>query len=210
MKFLIRCEPPIILSKLKENYGSWSRFTDDEFEELWLSLEKMQGNFCAYCENNLVGRDKHIEHFVPRSRNSRLTFEWENLFGSCNSSNNCGRYKDVKVTDYDINNILKPDIDDASEYFTFSSTGGINIKKNLSDTSFFKAEETIRVLNLDSTELNSIRRTLLGGYIQVAKEKLDLMEICDNEEDIDLILREYMQIIKDMPFYSALFQLIFN
>jgi uncharacterized protein (TIGR02646 family) len=50
----------------------------------------MQGQRCAYCECDISIADKHIEHFVQRSRDVRKTFEWSNLFGSCKRSDSCG------------------------------------------------------------------------------------------------------------------------
>lgn len=214
MRSLIRDSEPDCLARMRKSYASWYDVTKEDKAEIWVSLDKMQQEFCAFCEKNMRGQNKHIEHFIARSRNNKLTFIWSNLFGSCNSVDHCGRYKDNKVSNYDENFLIKPDSCN-SVYFNFLNDGTILPKQNLSPEDTTKATETIRVFGLDSSVLNSSRRTILVGYEQIAKEYNELIkEIIaigepGSESFIEETITEYNKYIESQPFYTALSQLVF-
>ena len=98
MHKLDRTAPPRCLKKYDYRRDRWNDVTDREKHEIWQQLEKMQGRLCAYCESKLTEK-RHIEHFRQRSSFSKLTFEWENLFGSCNREDSCGKFKDKQSYD---------------------------------------------------------------------------------------------------------------
>lgn len=214
MKFLFRSAEPDCLADMKKRYTNWADVTVDDKVIIWLSLDKMQNNYCAFCEMNLKGMRKHIEHFISRHRNNVLTFEWANLFGSCDNSEHCGRYKDSKISDYDERNLIKPDENDPRNSLFFSPEGDINVKLGLSQEEQLKASETIRVFGLDAPNLVAARRTILRSYAQTAKEHAELIELVFNENEENMkeliaeIYAEYNKAILDQPFSTALRQLI--
>lgn len=148
MRKLIRSETPDCLKKYRHGLHKWSDVTPPDREIIWRQFEIMQNGFCAYCECLL--RSKHIEHFKNRDAYPKNTFEWENLFGSCDDRNRCGHYKDSKyVKPYSVTNILKPDEDNVNKYLLFLTNGHVITKLDLTENDKFKAYETIRVFNLD-------------------------------------------------------------
>lgn len=211
MRYLIRNDEPLCLVSMRSKYSCWSEVLPSEKSELWDSLEQMQQKFCAFCEREMKGDKKHIEHFIARSRNNSLTFIWSNLFGSCDSTENCGRYKDSKVKDYNENNLIKPDQDNPLSFFIFLEDGLIAVKKGLSQIDELKAKETIRVFGLNSTLLKASRQIIFTGYREIAKTYYELLNEFDpnDTETIAEIVDEYKQNLEGQPFFSALFQLIF-
>ena len=137
-------------------------------DEIWIELDKMQSGYCAYCECHL--KRKHIEHFKTRAAHPRETFSWGNVFGSCGDSakaggwGRCGIYKDADAGKYNIAELVKPDVDDPNDYFLFLISGIVIARPSLTGSALRKAEETIRVLNLneDSVLFNSRRKAILA------------------------------------------------
>jgi len=214
MKFLVRNAEPVCLVVMKRKYSGWGDVTFSDKQEIWLSLDEMQNNYCAFCEMTLKGMRKHIEHFISRCRKNVLTFEWTNLFGSCDNSEHCGRYKDIIISDYDENNLIKPDENDPRNFLSFSPEGDISVKLGLSEENELKATETIRVFGLDAPDLVAARRTILSGYNQIAKEYVELVDLAISEGGenikvlVDEIYAEYSITILDQPFSTALSQLL--
>jgi uncharacterized protein (TIGR02646 family) len=134
----------------------------------------MQGGRCAYCEA-LIPPDsdkRHIEHFRQRSRYRAGTFDWKNLFGSCNRHGTCGDHKD-KCEIYPHEHLIKPDEEDPETYLVFSPDGSIRPRAHLTGTALHRAKETIRILNLDGPT-RQIRETELMGYVQMLKDFSEL------------------------------------
>jgi uncharacterized protein (TIGR02646 family) len=66
-----------------------------------------------------VTTTRHIEHFRQRSRYHQGTFEWDNLFGSCNRPDNRGKHKD-QCGNYDYQDLIKPDVE-ATKHLPFAT-----------------------------------------------------------------------------------------
>ncbi|QYJ79856.1 retron Ec78 anti-phage system effector HNH endonuclease PtuB [Shewanella acanthi] len=176
-------------------------------EEIWEALDKMQGGFCVYCECKLVR--KHIEHFKTRDEFPQDTFKWDNLFGSCGDStkpggwNRCGIYKDSRAGNYNINEIIKPDVDDPNEYFLFLTSGKIEPKNEISEINLKKAQETIRVLNLnDDTTLFNRRK---NAILAIQDEIEELYELQDElADDFNTFLNDNINETIGKEFKTAL------
>lgn len=122
-------------------------------EKLWEALIEMQRNTCAYCEAELEA-DSHIEHFAKRRSHSDLTFAWSNLFGSCSRSNCCGHFKDKESnthSNYRLQELIKPDIEDPWTYLIFGSDGRVSVRDGISADDQKKGQKTIDVLNLNAS-----------------------------------------------------------
>ncbi|HGF5952499.1 retron system putative HNH endonuclease [Escherichia coli] len=121
MKFLRRIYPgPNVLSSYDFNTQTWDDVSSSDKKDIWVDLVKMQGKVCAYCERkiNLTKEgDKHIEHFKRKGIHRELTFNWENLFGSCGEKQRCGFYKDKQ--EYNEGDLLKADEMDPEDFFCF-------------------------------------------------------------------------------------------
>ena len=183
--------------------------------EIWHELTQIQGNRCAYCESDLGDKQCHIEHFRQRKALKGRpayregTFEWDNLFGSCNSESHCGDYKDENCFDYDHRDLIKPDIDDPDDYFVFVADGSIHPRDDLDGDSLRKAEETIRVFNLDhdaersAGSLRFRRWQAIAGYVQTGEYLAEIAELYTEEEWLPL-LQEEIDRTADLPYATAI------
>ena len=81
MKKLNRADAPEpeCLKTLAKGPSDWDRARGDK-QQIWTSLEAMQGTLCAYCEGDLGRLGRHIEHFRARAEFPSLMFSWSNLF----------------------------------------------------------------------------------------------------------------------------------
>ncbi len=170
MHKLNRGNAPICLKNYQHGKHKWGSDkhgnpipTIEERAEIWTALETMQGTRCAYCETIISEENRHIEHFQQRNRYPQGTFEWKNLFGSCNQKGCCGDYKD-KCGEYDPADLIKPDVDNPEDFFLFTSDGSIQIRTELNTTDRKRAEETIRVFNLNQNRLINTRNNLYKRY----------------------------------------------
>lgn len=195
MRKLSRPLEPNCLQRLKSSSPTVWNLSQSDKDVIWQSLNAMQSNFCAYCEGALIEKECHIEHLIPqnilKAIRGRSIYEWDNLFGSCDNSEHCGRYKDHIVRDYDSKNLIKPDLDDSSKYLSFLESGSVVVQNNLNTSSEMKAKETIRILNLDCSRLKNLRAKKIGEF---QMQYLNLEEI---KESIDLTNKE------DQAFYDA-------
>ncbi|WP_222115893.1 retron Ec78 anti-phage system effector HNH endonuclease PtuB [Chromobacterium vaccinii] len=174
MKKLNRPQPePACLNKLRIANKKWGRSSpnSNHRNEIWNSLTEMQGNFCCYCESSFSTNEKHIEHFFFKGSDNNgnrpyehLTYDWSNLFGSCgkDAGASCGHFKDKEGTNgpgqYNVTDLIKPDVEDPSEFLTFSQAGSIIALPNLEDDKSIRANETIRILNLNFSVLIAARK----------------------------------------------------
>lgn len=213
MKFLVRNpHGPSVLADFDYNIHDWKAFKGRHKQLVWVDLVEMQGKRCAYCERKIDihnSDDKHIEHFLRRSRHRHLTFEWSNLFGSCAESNHCGFYKDEQ--DYEEQDLIKADMDDPTRYFHFSVNGNMDIRSGLSRSEQKRAEVTIRVFNLNGEKggvkterINAISETwtLINKFISTAEEFIE--EGLYDDSIRNELRNEYYEEIEPRPFSTTL------
>jgi uncharacterized protein (TIGR02646 family) len=135
--------------------------------EIRCALSRLQADRCAYCESPLYGHDGHIEHFRRKHPDHapELTFDWSNLFLSCDSWRNCGHYKDrPKAPSYRSKDLVKPDVDDPEAFFFFHSSGEVRVRGGIAPSAQARAEETIRVFGLNDPALKDLRRKAVARY----------------------------------------------
>ena len=206
MHKLNRGPAPACLGAYRHGVHQWcgSSPTSTERQEIWSDLDTMQAGRCAYCENELKDGDKHIEHFRQRSRHPPGTFDWSNLFGSCNRPESCGKHKDTCGT-YDHRHLIKPDTDDPEDYFAFVSDGTIAVRSGLNSAAQQRARETLRVFNLDAQHgaLRHMRRAAAAGYLQTAQEFQQFAAEFDEAEWRPLLDQELAS-ISHLPFVTAI------
>lgn len=213
MRKLIRHTPgPATLLDFNPDKHTWDDVKPKHKKLIWVDLVLMQGRRCAYCErkiNLLKEGDKHIEHFLRKSKHHHLTFQWENLFGSCSTSERCGVFKDKQR--YIESDLLKADEVDCSRYYRFMYSGEILLKDNLSKEEIRIAKETLRIFNLNPRKGGvKLERSLeIGSTSKLMKEFVDLAkELIQDGGDVDevrsLIRDAYYKGIKDRQFISAL------
>lgn len=204
MRKLERGPAPRSLSDYRHGHDNWGSVSAETRTDIWNALEQMQGSRCAYCEAPIVIGNRHIEHFQQRGRHPALTFAWTNLFGSCNREESCGKHKD-RCGAYPPNVPLKPDIDDPDDFLVFVSDGTIVPRAGLSASDKRRAEETLRIFNLDAQNgaLRHIRRSQAAGYLQTAEELQALATEYPPEEWLPLLESE-LEAIEHLPFSTTI------
>ncbi|MEY0232389.1 retron Ec78 anti-phage system effector HNH endonuclease PtuB [Providencia manganoxydans] len=208
MKKLKRPAPPACLAQLMATSCHWDQVKPEHRVEIWNSLDVMQNRFCAYCEC-LLNR-KHIEHFKTQNKHSQLIFAWDNLFGSCGDTTktggwaHCGIYKDHYAGSYDPNHLLKPDVDNPSDFLLFLVGGTVREQDNLAPADKIKALETIRILNLnDSSSLVGRRKQAIKNQ-QAQIEALYELKQELPENDWKQLLQEELNELQYAEFSTAL------
>ena len=191
------------LSSYRHGYHKWSGScpTTAERASIWQALVAMQGERCAYCEGPISENSRHIEHFRQRGRYPQGTFDWHNLFGSCDRNGTCGDYKD-KCGHYQHEDLIKPDVDEPDNFLIFTPLGAIRPRAGLSASDHHRAKETIRILKLDGP-LNQIRRTEVAGYVQTA-EIFAEMAMSFSESEWRPLLEEEIRNTMHLPYATAI------
>jgi uncharacterized protein (TIGR02646 family) len=198
MKKLTRHAGPPFLAQFIHGRDNWSVISQNNLtDDIWAHINQMQNGFCAYCECQLVedNKKRHIEHFFQKGKTSAVTFDWTNLFGSCNHSKRCGKHKDhdTNAKLIDLNAVCKPDIDDASDFILFLTDGKVRPRSTLEQDELKVAENTIDVFNLDgdSTLINS-RLHKIKGELPLVKEYWEVL-VNDVNGDMQELLDDELQ-----------------
>lgn len=169
MHKLNRGPAPACLGHYRHGLNNWADVTSTDKQDIWLALDAMQGQRCAYCEADISHGACHIEHFRQKGRDPTQTFVWANLFGSCNCANTCGKHKDKQAV-YPPAVLIKPDVEDPEYFLRFHSDGTISIRSGIKADEQHRASETRRLFNLDDGALRWQRRAAAYGYLQTAEE----------------------------------------
>jgi uncharacterized protein (TIGR02646 family) len=202
MRLLDRGNEPDCLKKFN-GVSKWTDVTQQDKLEIWAHLEQMQGKFCAYCECSINDKNRHIEHFRKKENFPKLTFEWINLFGSCDNKNRCGHFKDRKKTTYNPDDIIKPDRKSIGNCLSFAIDGTVKVKKNGLPECESKIAETLRVFNLaDDSDLKSKRRDVLE---RLQRQLTDILQGIGEHDDA---MRSYIDLwfvneLNSSPFREA-------
>jgi uncharacterized protein (TIGR02646 family) len=93
MHILIRGQCPACLHRYQHGRDNWDAFhrSPEDVQELRAALSAMHSTQCAYCESQ-TGGEWHIEHLWPKGEYPQRTFDWPNLFASCNRKETCGTH----------------------------------------------------------------------------------------------------------------------
>ncbi|WP_411382228.1 retron Ec78 anti-phage system effector HNH endonuclease PtuB [Pseudomonas sp. MPB26] len=196
-------EAPSGLRRYRHGRDKWTRTcpTQEERDGIWASLELMQGPRCAYCEGPTSPGNRHIEHFRQRDRYPQGTYDWNNLFGSCERASTCGKAKDRCGT-YPPEVLIKPDIEDPDAFLVFTPGGTVEPRAGLSARDHLRASETIRILGLDGA-LNEIRRAELSGYLQTLEYFVEIADTFPEEEWIQELQQEVSN-AAHLPYATAI------
>lgn len=184
MKNIIKSEEPASLKEFKAKKPmKWETIHKDEnkhvYEDCILQCMEDQNNLCGYTEARL-NEQYHIDHFIKRSIDRDMTFEWENMIASVHDSRFGADFKDKNITskEYDSKkkryyHILSPVWDDLSNRFAYSTRGAIMpVDPNDRD-----AYQTIERFNLNEASLCSRRKQAMAAarkmfHAQMTKEEV--------------------------------------
>lgn len=181
----------------------WNDVTPPDKEAIRFSLEQMQGRRCAYCEGSVDALGQHIEHFRRKGQghSPELTFTWSNLYWSCYQDDSCGRFKDHDADPYDVRNLLDPCSDDPDRFFRFRSDGTISIRDGLSEADKRRAEETLRIFNLDAKwgRLRNMRKIAVLPYVSIVAGCEEMPA-----QELQTYLSDELAQVASSPFYTAI------
>lgn len=202
-------EAPSGLNRYQHGRDQWGSSVPTPLERaaIWEKLNAMQGERCAYCEGQIDSENRHIEHFQQRSRYPQGTFDWHNLFGSCNRSGTCGDQKD-RCGIYPPNLLIKPDIEDPEQLLVFSPDGSVRARAGLSATDDNRARETIRIFGLQGA-LRQIRFSRVSEYKQTAEVFAEMAAQYPTEEWLPL-LEEEIRKTANLPYATAIKHVLTN
>jgi uncharacterized protein (TIGR02646 family) len=203
---LVNKVPPDTSAKSK---ARWKRFNRRNI--LSKELMEEQCGLCAYSEivpeNENLGT--HIEHVVPKSLVPNRTFDVTNLIVSALSSNDLKSMNSIdyfgghaKENGYDSSLFISCLDNNCSQYFSYISNGLVEAKRGLTLDDQEKAIYTIKLLNLNSPYLATIRKNWINEIELLIEENLDDDLALDTLAKINLLSNEGVL----SPFYSATLQ----
>ncbi|MFY7843724.1 retron system putative HNH endonuclease [Chryseobacterium gambrini] len=171
MKKINKRDPPKVFSdfvrtKRPTNWKDCESDVKEEAKEFMLLEE--QDLLCGYTEIYIDNEDCHIDHYVKRSLDNRLCYNWNNLIVAVNDEDFGAKHKDngenniKSLAQY--NDILNPVNDDGNDYFQYSLNGEINPIETLNPKDVDKSDNTINIFNLNHNSLKT-RRADLGKII---------------------------------------------
>jgi uncharacterized protein (TIGR02646 family) len=150
-------------------------------DQIRAALFAIQKQRCAYCERRTgdQSNDGHIEHFRDQANHQDDTLAWTNLFWSCNDENTCGKNKDKCRKEqglrrrFNVADLVDPAVDDPEMFLLFVSDGTVLPRGDLDDNARRRADETIRVFQLnESAYLTRARQEAVRPYLSMLNELL--------------------------------------
>lgn len=147
-----------------------------EKQEIRDALLGMQGHRCAYCERR-TGEERdqgHIEHFRKQADQPALQLTWSNMFWSCLDERSCGKHKDKcdrplgtgPQASFDNDALLNPCDDDPDGFLEFLVDGTVRPREGLSTQDLHRAQESLRVFQLDANAfLRQSRKDAVSPYV---------------------------------------------
>lgn len=180
MKKINKQDPPkkftdFVRTKKPNNW----KFCDSEVRKEakeYMLLEE-QDLLCGYTEIYIDNENCHIDHYVKRSLNNSLCYNWNNLIVAVNDEDFGAKHKDngpnniKSLADY--NNILNPVIDDSKDFFKYSLDGEATYLDDLNKSDSLKCNKTIEVFNLNHNSLKNRRSDLAKLIVKMRSGGLD-------------------------------------
>lgn len=188
MKYVQKRPEPEILTNWRESQlvlGVNCRFDqlkNPQKQIVYQALWDDQGWICCYCCQRITEKLSHVEHFDPQGKtqdgngNNPLSVTYSNLLASCGPlpedpndpkkrrrfPNHCGAYRKDNLIP------ISP-LDPACEsYFVYNiNTGEIEANLQQSRKRQQEAEQTIKILNLNDSDLIRMRLAALESVIEI-------------------------------------------
>lgn len=161
-------EPQSLTTFNRTPHSNWNDIHTDAHKHVYddciLQCMVDQMNLCGYTELCLDNGVKHIDHYIKRDIDPRLTFDWGNMIVAIKDSRFGADYKDntVSSVEYDpiakqYKHIYNPLVDDLSGKFCFDTNGFMRPL----DTEDVKAQATINIFHLNEDSLQAFRRDFM-------------------------------------------------
>lgn len=151
-------------------------------------LKERLGRFCSYCERDIPA-GLAVEHKIPKSHDSALEKEWDNLLLACL---NCNSSKGKKLIEHD--ECLWPDKDDTFSAFTYKPSGAIEVSTKLDSSQQKKARALLALVELNkapsSTDNRYERRYQQWGKAKITQTQFQNMPNDLKNKFLHLIVTE--------------------
>jgi uncharacterized protein (TIGR02646 family) len=206
MRYIVHDAPPDSLEQaLRDNPNpadpgaAWDAFDTRELrEKLWT----LQSGLCAYCERTIeIGPGKtSIDHIIPKSSDSRVTFQYTNLVLCCLDKNTCNLHKKGKHfagcddTGRFRQGFIAPTQQRCESSFSYKRDGSVEASATAIQDD---ARETLTILNLNSPNLKTER----GNYLKSIEQAI--VSMGEQFDAIAAYLQEELSIGGGKPFFSA-------
>ena len=190
MKKIDKTDPPksfvdFVKKKKPVHWCDCDSLIKSEAKEFMLLNE--QDLLCGYTEIYIDNDDNHIDHYVKRSIDNGLCYDWNNLIVSVNDDDFGAKYKDngengVKVKS-DYLKLLNPVKENCEVFFKYSFDGKIDALDDLNKNDKEKAIRTIEAFNLNHESLKSRRKeipNLIQCFIEGGESVVDIPKYLDN------------------------------
>ena len=185
-----RGDTPVDFRIIKQKYANWDSFIGSSAHiAIGDQLYEQQDHYCAYCEIYLHDKeDGFIEHLERQRDNSKRIFDWSNMFISCRKHDSCGAYKDNQAGVFKLADIVDPSRENPSDFFQYDLQGNMHPRKDLDPSRKRKAEETIRIFNLNCPRLANIRRKAINNvnaFLECMPIKEEISNFLDSLSNVD-------------------------
>lgn len=174
MRTIIKGDTPACLDSAEEQGWSWDYFVQNDkagYQVCRQQANSEQSGVCGYTELplNVGAVNVHFDHYRKKGIYPELRFKWDNLFAAVKDNRFGADFKDQIVNGRNHKqvyaSILSPLTVNLQDYFHYATSGEIEPSSELSEENLRKAEETIRVFNLNEAELVNRRRTMMAQIV---------------------------------------------
>ncbi|QXP52490.1 HNH endonuclease [Cellulophaga sp. HaHa_2_1] len=163
-----------------------------------IQLNSISHNKCFYCETKLKGKRKEVDHHIEVSVDKSFSFQWTNLFLSCDNCNNKIPHSTISINDA-LNPCANTDIE-IKEHITFNDE--IIEPRNNSQLDL----STIKKYRLDNELLDTRRLKSLKMFYKL------IYEIKNNQviENRNTLTTEELNTIHKFKMPNNSFSLMFD
>ncbi|KGK29177.1 MULTISPECIES: HNH endonuclease [unclassified Cellulophaga] len=163
-----------------------------------IQLNSISHNKCFYCETKLKGKRKEVDHHIEVSVDKSFSFQWTNLFLSCDNCNNKIPHSTISINDA-LNPCANTDIE-IKEHITFNDE--IIEPRNNSQLGL----STIKKYRLDNELLDTRRLKSLKMFYKL------IYEIKNNQviENRNTLTTEELNAIHKFKMPNNSFSLMFD
>ena len=192
MIYIQKGEEPEWLKEFKKKYPH-ANYDSPEFKEYRKPLKKVlikeQKGLCAYCCGRIRMENSHNEHIEPRNPGtytSKKTLDYTNIVASCQGykgDDTCGPHKD---NDYDEERFVSPLMPECEEKFAYFPDGTIE-----------GDDYTIKLLHLDSYELNRARKATYRMLLNLDKSTIEQIYLNSGSEEAEAFINVIKWYVKN-------------
>ena len=154
MQKIIKREEPkdLYLWRRKNPHGRYCEINSTIRQGIRSACITEQYGLCAFCCAPISDNTCHNAHLLSQDIYPQHSLNWNNIVTSCNQKETCGKHQGTQKIP------VTPRMDECETEFIFYQSGRI---KGLTQ----RANDTIRILHLDSERLNNRRKRAIEYFL---------------------------------------------